>query len=236
MDGVGFANLAQAMRQSLLAAARHGILCLAAVSPSIDAQNAEVQFPIERPVYRAGDEWTMEVIDGWKNITDRQYRFRFKQHQSNYLLFETLGANRFLWSTSLDGGRCIYMVDTREELCAGSYKFPLTTGARYQFPEAASCNGHCYEQRECEVKGLEHVAVKAGVFAAVRIDCEGFWRLASASWNVHGRFRRVVWYSPEAKWPVKTEFVRFRREDAGRLAGAPEEKWNEELVEYKPAP
>ena len=114
------------------------------------------------------------------------------------------------------------------ESSTGDFQFPLFHGKKYsvEFP-AVGLNPKSFSYRG-EVFGPVKVKVPAGEFDAYRIELTGQVSRPYKSDVTVVSVKKTIWFAPEIKRPVKTEY--FERNRRGRI----EEKWVEELTLWEP--
>jgi hypothetical protein len=86
--------------------------------------------------------------------------------------------------------------------------FPLETGTSWSYSnEYGSNDERVRDDFDCKAIGWEQVVVPAGTFWALRVELNG-WRTNLSSTRRAGQLSQLVkgtlWYSPEAKHPVKS--------------------------------
>lgn len=193
---------------------------------------AQDMTPIEQPTLKIGDSWTYRILDGWNNKEIRQSVSTLVAFENNLSVFRFKNLTSGVESTgtlNADLQPCRSMQNDSTLICAGSFKFPLTTGFKHSFKKLPSGSGQSYFDGDCEGKGMEKVQVPAGEFDAYRIECKGFWTRVFGN-SGSGSFQETRWYAPAIRNQVKSIY-----EDR-RSNGSADNKSITELVEYKPAP
>lgn len=188
--------------------------------------------PIERPVWRVGDNWTYRTLDGWNNNETGRSMVTLVAFENNLNIsrFKNLTSDEeSTTSSTADLQPCRSMQNDTTVVCAGAFKFPFTAGYKHSFNKLPASNGRSHLSADCEGQGMEKIKVPAGEFDAYRIECKGFWTLVFGG-NSSGRFQQTLWYAPSVRNQVKSVF-----EDR-RSNGSPNNKSITELVEHKPAP
>jgi uncharacterized caspase-like protein len=101
--------------------------------------------------------------------------------------------------------------------------FPLEVGDTWSYSyeySTADGKGRFREDLECTVVGWSQITVPAGTYWALRIDEKGWSNNLSpnapAFARVAARLDRTLWYSPEIKYLVKSE---WRKSNPGTVAG-----------------
>lgn len=169
-----------------------GLLGLPVLAMSQTAASAE------RPELKPGDRWEYRVLDGWNNQETSRFTVAFERQEGERLIYQrkaSTDAEPKAVREDLDQNTCVPRLDSEQEVCAVSLKFPIATGqtAAWDRYPLASREGHT--QAKCTVAGQESVKVPAGTFDTWRIDCRGFWNHRSGN---SGQLSVSVWYAPQA--------------------------------------
>ena len=88
--------------------------------------------------------------------------------------------------------------------------FPLEVGAHWSYSyEYGPPSARRRDDMDSKVVGWEEITVPAGTFIALKIDQWGWWNRVGArfGWeavNASGRKHITIWYSPAAKYVVKS--------------------------------
>ncbi len=129
---------------------------------------------------------------------------------------------------TLENNPCRLMRGSDKLICAGIYKFPMTSDSKYAYEQELPWpNGLGKSDGNCAVKGEEKITVPAGTFDTVKIECEGFWRqVFEGTWN--GRWTETNWYAPKVNRSVK--WIYKSRKPNGSL----NDQTQTELTEFIP--
>lgn len=86
-------------------------------------------------------------------------------------------------------------------------QFPIEVGKTYKIKQkwVNSRGTEGTSDMSATVKSLEKVTVAAGQFEAFQIDIKGWWNITGYS----GRLQETLWYAPEVKRVVKSEWKDF---------------------------
>jgi len=189
---------------------------------------AQLQLPVGPPAANVGDVAKYRTIDLWN---DRELR------TSRSELVEVT-ADRYVvrFSTSIQPEPttvhftsqwqpCRTMQGSDQSVCTGSLRFPMQIGDKYNYEKLPWLNGNGHSSASCEVKAEEKLALPAGTFDTVRIECSGFWNRVFGG-TFSGRQTEVAWYAPKISRVVKFEFVNYNA--SGKL----DIRERSELVEF----
>jgi hypothetical protein len=105
-------------------------------------------------------------------------------------------------------------------------QFPLIVGKKYEIKFDWG-NGEGHTKYDVEVEVFEKVKTEAGEFDAYRIKASGWWTRTSNG-SGSGRAEYTLWFSPETKRQVKSDY--FSRTPNGSTWDAS----NRELVKWEP--
>lgn len=184
----------------------------------------------DRPELKPGDQWEYRVLDGWNDQETDRFTVTFERQEGERLIYQRKGpadAEPRTVRADLDQNTCVPRLDSDQETCAVSLKFPIAMGqtAAWDKYPLASREGHT--QAKCTVAGRESIKVPAGTFDTWRIDCRGFWNHRSGN---SGGLSLSAWYAPQvarnARVAVETRLPN----------GAPNIKSVTELVSYSLVP
>jgi hypothetical protein len=197
--------------------------CLLAASAQ-----AQITFPVERPILKVGDSWSYERTDLWTNQTMAGVStLVFKEARGDKLYFNGINRDGRVaeWVRNIDLNsvstvRGIEQVDQQ-------FKWPMIENAKYTYKTLNTRNQWewTYEPT-CTVEGKEMVKTRAGEFETVKIYCKGFWANTPGNGTNSGTNESIVWYSPLVKQGVKYQNKSWNNQ---RL----DTQTKDELVEYK---
>jgi hypothetical protein len=205
------------------------ILAFAVVAASCVGLHAQTNAPVERPTFTKGDTWTYRVIDAWTDKELRQFQSEFAEADGDNLVFRITNKATNIVNTlrtNLDLNACRTMQNSKEAICNGPYKFPMSIDQKSSYDKLPYSNGSGYFQAECRVIGFEKVTVPAGTFDSYKIDCSGYWNNVFGN-TANGSFSETFWYAPSVKRNVKSYYE--NRNSNNRIST----KEGVELVEFK---
>ena len=186
--------------------------------------NAEITFPVERPVLTVGDTFTFQKHDLGKNSVDWTHTIAITgKSESGYAITVDQIQNPNFNGAPLESlSRDLGWKGTLEGQASDAkwLAFPLTQGKTWKphamWKNAIGAVGD--EDIDYAVASIEDVTVPAGTFKAVKVRGKGWWKMTGAS--VQGSVGRPrasmgyetsqmdVWYSPDAKAIVKIEYTK----------------------------
>jgi hypothetical protein len=180
-----------------------------------------IQFPVSRFEPMVGDTWTFEVKDqlAGKQADNFITRRVTEKRQNNF---------GFVREDSKTGLKSMYWTDADLNPAYDSdgqirhhmfLKWPLTKGtawpaeriSRRTLPEPQVTSSNL----QCEVKGIEPVAVSAGQFQAVKIACIGRFNAKTQTKEWIGTMEESYWWVPSLRYFVKYQYR--DRNDKGDL-------------------
>ena len=171
---------------------------------------------VPAPEIRLGDSWTYDSIDGYKNVREFTIESHATEITAERIVFE--------WKRTDDRASGSWIVNrnlnwierrsTSGSNVADPYypnlSFPLAVGKTWKQKVTFVAK---YEQEKTivadlqgKVLGWEQVTVPAGTFDALKIEISGPYRGESGNFNWKGYLRDFVWYAPEVKRPVRTQY------------------------------
>jgi hypothetical protein len=208
------------MRRETVVRLSASAICSLAYLLSVGAAAAQ---DVPRPDVRIGDTWVLERADRRTN-TKSEIVFKVVAVGNDDLTVastEGSTANEQKWSRDLnyvsgDGKRVLK--PSSQEL-----NFPLSPGRQWKVNAKGVTRGggDMTLEGECKVVAFEKITVRAGTFDAFKVECVGEFYVYGA--RTQGTHRRVYWYSPAVKFPVKSEVL-----SRDRLTVFND--WTEELV------
>ena len=174
------------------------------------SSHGQVTFPVSAPVFTPGDSWTTKSIDAWleKDLVSRRITFVRRENDNLHFAVSNLttGVTGQL-VTDLNLNACRALRQSSVTSCNGHLQFPITEGLKRRYANMVGLYGTEVYEGQCHAVGVETVVVPAGTFDTVRIDCEGLWTHTFHDSGT-GRYEVSLWYSPTARWLVKTLLVR----------------------------
>lgn len=218
-------------------------ICLLNLDGVASALAQDAKPRTEVPVFKVGDEWKFRS----QNLGDKRepvdYTNRIESVSSDDAWASGTNAGGDRWWWQIDAKQAMYSKrfdfsetgeNKRGKLARDSssdtplVQHPLEAGKSYKVKAAWVFNGFKHDSEEkAEVVAFEKVKVPAGEFDAYRIETSGFWNNRGEGWG--GRMTKTLWYAPQAKQIVKSEFKGYH--SRGQL-------WNHhvaELLEFKAA-
>jgi hypothetical protein len=179
---------------------------------------------IPAPDIQVGDSWTYDSIDGYKNVREFTIESRAAEVGADRIVFEWKRTDERA-SGSWIVNRDLDWIERRSTSGSNvadpfypSLSFPLSVGKKWSQKVKFVAR---YEQEktveadlEGRVIGWEKVTVPAGTFDALKIEVSGPYKGYSGNFNWKGLMRDVIWYAPEVKRPVRTQY-----EDTANLHG-----------------
>jgi hypothetical protein len=161
----------------------------------------------ERPELRVGDSWLFERTERGSGAKSEVTRKVLAVGAEELTIASTEGATATeqKWTPELNyvsgDGKRVWRPSSQ------STSFPLSVGRQWKV-DAKGINAAGREitlEGACKVTGLEKVTVKAGAFDAFKVECDmEFYVYGSGT---RGTSRYVYWYSPTAKFPVRSELL-----------------------------
>jgi hypothetical protein len=178
---------------------------------------------IEAPQFEVGEEWELLILvtnpsDRTVDPTPEFRRFTATDVTASRLVLANVKLDHF--NAEPAQAPRTYSVSRGLETgfadasgFGGNYKllsFPLEVGARWSYsyeygPRAARRR----DDMDCQVVGWEEITVLAGRFMALKVEQWGWWnglgnRVGWEAVNSSGRKHVTLWYSPAAKYVVKS--------------------------------
>jgi hypothetical protein len=182
---------------------------------------------VEAPSFKPGDSWTYVRTDRFSATRNAKYVVTIKSvsdrgHETSREALEgtIIGdGDEFTYEMN-----AIVFEDQRFQPYIPNYRFPLAPGMRWAGTYTFTSYGALWETtRANRVAGWETVRTPAGEFKTLKIVFEGSGR--SRMGNIQNQFTGTVWYCPEVRRAVRTEFKSQRPPRDERV----------ELVSFKPA-
>lgn len=155
--------------------------------------------------WRVGDTWTYQVEDLWKNQVVGTDTLTVAGRNGDALVLRTAtGAATFEEQVAADGRHDRPRLGIIGEYAHMPVRFPLKVGERWKTSGLFQSIQGDIRKRElnCVAKGEETVALKAGRFDTVFIECSGTWNSLQ---GYSARHETRLWYAPAARWLVKVE-------------------------------
>ena len=203
----------------------------ATIAGGLNSANAQVQFPVEKPSPKVGDVWNYRTVDLWTGKEQSTLSLEFVGLEADRLTYRSkssLNNDVITDRETTDLGPCRTMRNSDQPICTGSLRFPIQLGQKTEFEKLPFLNGAGHRSAKCEVKGEEKVAVAAGTFDTVRVECAGYWNRVFDGTR-SGRLTQTLWYAPKINRTVKNQFFDFNS-----FGGSPFNKNQTELVEFIP--
>ena len=196
----------------------------------LNSANAQVQFPVEKPVPKVGDVWKYQRIDLWTGRVDETFENELVAVEADQFVIRNKNSAASQPETirmTADLSPCRNMMNSEQMVCVGPYRFPMQRGQKTEYEKQPySLNGEGHSAANCLAMAEEKVTVPAGTFDTVRVECKGFWtRLFNGRFT--GSFAYTDWYAPKVNAYVKRQY-------SDNLNGSPYNKRQFELVEFIP--
>jgi hypothetical protein len=197
------------------------VACIVLSAPA----RAEDPAQVDRPALKPGDAWTYVRLDPFSKV----------QQDEIVRVVATVDDKEARITDQANVLKAVYDSNHAATFWEGesfsppirALTFPMTVGMKWDHVNGKvhpKC-GNTSTQLKNEVIGWEDVKVPAGSFRTLRIDSQGYWSNGCGS----GRLAYKFWYSPQAKWWVRTES--FVYAGTTLLEGS-----LRELKAFKPAP
>lgn len=210
--------------------ASYAMFLALAVGVMMSSANAQVQFPVDKPNPKVGDVWNYRTVDLWTNTeqsTNRIELVAVEVDRFTYRSKSSLNSNVRTGVENSELGPCRSMRNSDQTICTGAFKFPMQLGQKFEYERQPWNNGAGYDGAKCEVKAEEKIAVAAGSFDTVRLECAGFWnRVFDGTGS--GRFTLTIWYSAKVNRAVKVNYANYNGSSVN-------DKNQTELVEFTPS-
>ena len=194
---------------------------------------AQTDAPVPRPVVKAGDRWTYNIVDYWSNrvTATREWVVSLANDKIIQAVVTEPGKPEVDESFTPEWNAVATAIGTYYP-DTGIWKFPLRVGAKYpaefEMVFGPQRNWRAKHDRAVEVVGWEDIVVPAGKFRALKIVAGGSFQRLDTS--IAGSVTWTYWYAPEVKRSVKTMI------EDNILTGfqrGPFNKFGFELVSYR---
>lgn len=172
---------------------------------------------VQRPIIKAGDSWSYQRINNWRNVVQERYTEtvasvsnqkidltrRSKVDSGKTKLIESLDLNPIAGISDYTGHA------DRWSPNSGIVLFPLSVGktwtakARFQTEKLDMAGTYALNAK---VIGCDKVKVPAGEFTALKIALQGTYDAEVQGYRGNGTMRLTVWYAPEARNIVKGHY------------------------------
>lgn len=182
------------------------LIGLLALSSAVTARG-EVQFPVPPPSSQVGEISEYRNFDPYTGLqvgkTSRTELIEGPADRYKVRNVET-GST---WLFTKEWQPCRSLRNSDEIRCGGPFKFPLQVGNEHKIERLPAPHARGYRDATCVVQGAETVAVPAGTFEAVRVDCTGTWTDVFSSEPMSGSYQESIWYAPNISRMIKAEFL-----------------------------
>jgi hypothetical protein len=182
---------------------------------------AQISFPVERPIFKTGDTWTTVTTSQFTNQDTGSDTYVVSQISAEgYVVQRTRTDGRVTnFNLNLDSNSIQTIQDKREVLAL--LDWPLMQGKKWPISRNWADNERFgVEDGTCSVTGTEKVSIKAGEFDTVRIECNIF--VNNRHNNATSNRKEIRYFSPVVKRTVKVEVTahsgrRMTRNDTSEL-------------------
>jgi len=161
----------------------------------------------ERPELRVGDTWLFERIDRTSNAKTEVTRKVLAVGSEDLTIASTEGstATEQKWTRELN-----YVSGDGKRVArphSQSLVFPLSVGRQWKVDGkgVTAAGSDATLEGNCKVSAYEKVTVKAGAFDAFKVECDNEFYIYGS--RTRGTQRLVLWYSPDVKFPIRSELM-----------------------------